>query len=239
MTQTVIQKTFAPIRKFLPRWFWSPIRSVVTAFLTPILYSYRTGHFLSSLQMKAVSKRGEPLPWYTYSSIDFLKYRNYDNKIVLEFGGGQSTLWWAKKAKHVVTLEGDYDWYEKIKNEMPANVDLNYVSMESVTVSVARVRDILSSMQHSKYDVIIIDGLYRFEMIEVARDLVADDGVIICDNAEGYGFYEGFKNSCMNKVDFYGNGPGVILPHCTSIYFKPSSFVFDAGIPIHVIAKDG
>lgn len=238
MTQTAIQKTFAPIKKLLPRWLSNPIRSVATAFLTPALYSYQTGHFLSSFKMAAVSKNGEPLPWYTYPSIDFLRYRNYDNKAVLEFGGGQSTLWWAKRAKYVVTLEGDEDWYEKIKSHMPENVDLNYVSMENASVNVAQVKDILGSKQHSTYDVIVIDGLYRYEMIGIARDLVAEDGIIICDNAEGYGFYDGFKRSGLNRVDFYGNAPGVVLPHSTSIYFRSSSFAFDAGIPIHVIAKE-
>jgi hypothetical protein len=27
-------------------------------------------------------------------------------------------------------------------------------------------------------------------------------------------------------VDFYGHAPGVILPHCTSVFFKGSAFVF-------------
>ena len=62
--------------------------------------------------------------------------------------------------------------------------------------------------------------------------------IIICDNAEGYGFYEGFKSRGMDRVDFYGYCPGVILEHSTSIYFMRSSFVFDPTIPIHVIAKE-
>jgi hypothetical protein len=59
---------------------------------------------------------------------------------VLEFGGGQSTLWWAERAKNVVTLEGNKEWYEKIKRDMPENVDLNYVSMENKEANVSEVK---------------------------------------------------------------------------------------------------
>lgn len=238
VTQTVIQKIFAPMKKLLPKWLAGPIRSTGTAFLTPLLYSYRTGHFRSSFRMAAVTKEGEPLPWYTYPSIDFLKYRTYEKKTVLEFGGGQSTFWWAMRAERVVTLEGNREWYEQIRGKMPANVELHFVSMEDRDTNVACVKETINAKPYREYDVIIIDGLFRSEMIEIACDRLAHDGIIICDNAEGYGFYEGFKDRGMKRVDFYGNAPGVILPHCTSIYFSSSSFVFGSTIPIHVVANE-
>jgi hypothetical protein len=188
--------------------------------------------------MKAVTKEGKPLPWYTYGSIDFLNYRTYADKLVLEFGGGQSTLWWAKRAKHVVTLEGKHVWYNKIKNAMPANVDLHYVSMTDATTNVSEVKDVLASKPYPKYDVIIIDGLHREEMIDIACQVLAADGIIVCDDAEGYGFYDGFKERGLKRVDFYGIAPGGVLPHCTSLYFNPSSFVFDPAVPIHEIARE-
>ncbi len=188
--------------------------------------------------MKAVSRDGNPLPWYTYPAIDFLKYRTYEGRDVLEFGGGQSTLWWAQKARQVVTLEGDPEWYEKIKHTMPGNVDLRLVSMRDADTNVAQVREVLAAKPLRQYDVVIIDGLYRYEMIAVACDVLATHGVIVVDNAAGYGFHEGFKERGFNRVDFYGNCPGVVLPHCTSLYYRISSFVFDSVTPIHVIAAE-
>lgn len=219
-------------------WAYKPIRGIGTAIVGPILAAHRTGYFRSSIRMSAQSRNGEPLPWYTYPSIDFLNHRNFDNKKVLEFGGGQSTLWWAGKAKRVITLEGDQQWYEKLKLKIPGNVDLNYVSMEDREKNISQVKDSLSAKKISKYDVIVIDGLYRFEMINIAVSYLADNGVIICDNAEGYGFYEGFEGSGLSRVDFFGNAPGVVLPHATSIYFRSNSFVFDATHPIPVIATE-
>jgi hypothetical protein len=238
MTPTAIQSAFTPVRKILPKWVANPVRNVLTAFLTPAIYSYRTGHFRSSLKMAAVSKHGEPIPWYTYPIIDFLKDRDCSNKTVLEFGGGQSTLWWAKKAKTVVTFEGNREWHDRIRAGIPGNVELHHVATNEKSSDAAQVAEVLSTKPYSKYDVIVIDGLSRDRIIDISCKYLAPNGIIICDNAEGYGFYDGFKDRGLNRVDFYGNAAGVILPHCTSIYFGSSSFVFDPAIPIRVIAKE-
>lgn len=237
MTQTTIHKSTATLKSVLPLWLWNPIRSVGTAVLGPILFAHRTGYWRSALKRAAVSRANKPLPWYTYPAIDFLKFRSYESRVVLEFGGGQSTLWWAERAKHVVTLEGDKDWFEKIKSGMPGNVDLSHVSMANAQANVAAVNAALAEKAFATYDVIVIDGLYRAEMIEIAVSKLSADGIIICDNAEGYGFFEGFQTRGLARVDFFGNAPGVVLPHCTCLYFTPAAFVFAPTYPIPVIAN--
>jgi hypothetical protein len=237
MTQTHIQKAFKPCKDHLPSWLWNPLRSLVTALATPVRFSARSGHFKSSFLKCAVSAKGEPIPWYTYPCMDFLRQRSYEGKTVLEFGGGQSTLWWAHRARQVVTLEGDPEWYDKIKGRMPANVDLFLVSMESPERCVSEVSRILDAGSYGTFDLIIIDGLFRFEMIDIARKAMAASGAIICDDADGYGFYEGFKDRGLNRVDFFGYAPGVILPRCSSIFFGHGAFLFDPHHLIPVIAK--
>jgi hypothetical protein len=238
LAESLIHNTFAPMRKLLPRWLSNPVRNVVTAVLTPINYSYRTGHFRSSLKMAAVTRHGDPLPWYTYPAIDFLKDRNYAGKTVLEFGGGQSTLWWAAHAASVVTFEADRAWHDRIKSGMPPNVDLNLVPRENGKQDAFHVSNMLATKPYQHYDVVIIDGLTRGDLFDIASKYVAPNGIIICDNAEGYGFYEGFKDRGFNRVDFYGNAPGILLPHCTSIFFAATSFVFDPAVPIRNVAKN-
>ena len=114
---------------------------------------------------------------------------------------------------------------------MPPNVELHLVALESPEACVCEVSQILRNKGIS-YDVIIIDGLYRYEMTGIAKELVTQDGMIICDDAEGYGFYDAFKRSGSERVDFFGNAPGVVLPHTTSIVFKAGCFAFSASHPI-------
>lgn len=227
MTQNWANKAFAPIKKWFPSWVANPVRGFATALLTPIVFSYRTGHFRSSLLAKAVQKNGNPLPWYTYPSIDFLKNRSYADRTVLEFGAGQSTMWWAARAMNVLALEGDRAWYEEIADALPKNVELHLVSMASSSACVSDVERILGNKTR-RFDVIVIDGLYRHEMIDLAKALMKEDGMIICDNADGFGIYDAFRNSGLSRVDFYGYAPGVLSPHATSIFFKPGSFLFSA-----------
>ena len=225
-------KIISIIKKITPSWIFNPIRSFFTAFIGPFIFAYSSGYLRSAFVMKAVTKKGKPIPWYTFSCIDFLKNRTYETKKILEFGGGQSTLWWAERAKRVVTFEGDQAWFDEIKSSMPINVELNYVSLESADINVSQVNKLLDSIGIEKYDVIVIDGLNRFEMIKISMNYLAKDGFIICDNSEGYNFFERFENSGLNRVDFFGSAPGVILPHSTSICFPNQSFVFSSKYPI-------
>lgn len=236
MVLTIIQGMFKPFKKYLPRWIHGPIRNIITAFMTPILFSYGTGHFKSSFKAAAVSRSGKALPWYTYPCIDFIKNRDYNDKTVLEFGGGQSTIWWAERARHVVTFEGNKAWHDKIKTKMPSNVELFLVSIDTSSACVKDVSDILCSKGYTTFDIVVIDGLARYEMIDIARGVVSPTGAIICDNAEGYDFFEGFKDSDLCRVDFFGYAPGVILPHCTSIYFQAESFLFSSNHQIPIIS---
>jgi hypothetical protein len=237
VTQTLIQKSFRPFKAYLPGFIWKPIRCACTALLTPALFSYRTGHFLSSLKMAPVSRKGEPIPWYTYPCIDFLRCRTFDEKIIVEFGGGHSTLWWSQRAKHVITFEGDKAWFEHLQKKLSSNVSLFLVSMEDRLACVKQIHNLLATLPYERYDVLIIDGLYRYEMIDIACQYVSNQGVIICDDAEGYGFHEGFVERDFCRADFFGHAPGVVLPRCTSLFFRPNAFVFDRHYPIPVIAQ--
>ena len=82
------------------------------------------------------------------------------------------------------------------------------------------------------YDIIIIDGLYREQLAEISDKYLSPGGVIICDNSESYETHERFVNLPYKRVDFYGNAAGVVLPHCTSIFFKDDPFLMSGKFPI-------
>src|SRR3989339_318086 len=73
-----------------------------------------------------IDKDSNPIPWVTYSFIDFISERLNTNMDIFEYGSGNSTLWYAKKVSSVTSVEHDKKWFEKIKNSMPQNVNLNY-----------------------------------------------------------------------------------------------------------------
>lgn len=238
MTQTRWHRAFAPAKQLLPAWIHRPVRSLATMLATPVWWGRRTGFFRSCWRGLAVDRRGRPLPWYTYSCIDFLKYRRYDGASVLEFGSGQSTLWWAARAARVVAMEGDAAWLARMRRVAPPNVTLHAVSMASREDNVRDVTDALRAAGDPAFQVVVIDGCFRHEMIPIALAHLADDGMLVCDNSDAYDFQKRLTESGLLRADFYGHVPGVVLPQCTSIYFRPSCPWFHAQRPIIVPAYD-
>lgn len=211
-------------KKSLPSPVFGVLRAVTTAALTPLAFSYQSGHFRSALKSRAVDKSGKALPWYTYPAIDFLQQKQLANRSVLEFGSGQSTLWWAGRSKSVVSFESDPDWYEGLLGQVPTNVRLRFTDVKA--------SDVAQELDGSKFDVIVVDGLDRLICAKLSIGFLNEGGAVILDNSEGYWGRDGeypiiefFKANDFSRVDFYGYAPGVILPSCTSLFFKNDCFL--------------
>ena len=214
MVQTRIHRISAPLKTMLPRPIWRWLRAIATAAITPIRFSVQTGHLKSSIHSRAVSASGDPLPWYSYPAINFLQQRDFTAKSVLEFGGGQSTFWWAGQASAVCTIEEDLEWYNKIKSYAPSNVILKYAPIEEVDPHLNKIRKFLSETQSSKFDVVVVDGHNRYQATKIALEWLNTGGVIILDDSAGYGFYEVTQGLGLRRTDFFDFAPGVNLPKC-------------------------
>lgn len=237
----MVHSVFKILKLTLPNFLSDLLRSFFTAILTPISFSIRSGHFISSFKKSAFDQKLNPIPWYTYPSINFLETRSFSDKTVLEFGGGQSSIWWGLRAKNVVTLEGDHpvfspthEWAQKLKKSLPRNVELHEISMKTSESCQSDVINILKNKPFREYDVIIIDGLYRSHMIPIAIKYMSSTGMIIVDNADRYDIFEGFEDSDLMKIEFYGYTPGVYLKSCTCIYFGKETTFLNSDVAINI-----
>jgi hypothetical protein len=232
MTVAFWEGCVASLKRTLPTVIWSPLRALGTGVITPISFSLRTGHWKSSIQQSSVLADGTPIPWYTYPAIHFLKQRSFENKNILEFGGGQSTLWWSTRARSVLTIEENLDWFVRLNQQIGKNVSLHHVPVDHETRSVLPIKKLIDANPIPKFDIIVVDGHLRQELTALAFDYLAPKGAIILDNAEGYGFYEETRTRDCRRIDFFGFAPGVSLGHCTSIVFVEDCFLLTPDIPI-------
>jgi hypothetical protein len=76
------------------------------------------GQWSTIRSWNSVDKFGNPIPWYTYPATEYLSHLDFSRLTVFEYGSGNSTLWWAKRAKSVFSVEDDKDWFEKISNNI-------------------------------------------------------------------------------------------------------------------------
>jgi len=110
-------------------------------------------------------------------------------KTVWEFGSGGSTLWFAKRAKSVVSIEDDPDWYAAVKDA------LNEQGMEGVDLRLSPTKTLPDTItDEGLYDLVFVDCLTQNERrrsiilgalhVKPGGWLVADDYTFPLTNKE-------------------------------------------------------
>jgi len=180
-------------------------------------YLLETGWFESFKSGEPVDSELKPIPWFTYSAIDFLKEKLNSNLSILEFGSGNSTLFFAERVKKVISFEHNKDWHQKILKKIPANAELTITSSLSA-------KDYLKPLiEDMRFDVIIVDGLFRNECITVSLEHISETGVIIFDDSEREEYNEGIAlliQSGLRQLKFSGIAPGIFFRKCTTIFYN-------------------
>jgi predicted O-methyltransferase YrrM len=166
---------------------------------------------------------GHPIPWYTYPAIEFLSRKDFSSKRILEFGGGQSTRWWALRAREVMTIEEDRGWCDSLRPHLPANVSLHHIPLDRHSRDVSQIRDLLSSVE--AFDVIVVDGHLRPECGRIAFEHLAQNGAVIFDNAEWPSIQRLIRGK--KQVPFHGYSPGVHRMQDTTLVFERDCFLFN------------
>lgn len=183
-----------------------------------------TGYFVSSGWFKSVEMglpvdaEGKPLPWYTYSFIDFIGDRIRPNMKVFEYGSGNSTLWWSQRVEAVVACEHDKPWYDTISDKVPENVDYRYCDLEYG----GKYSQLILSFA-AEFDCVIIDGRDRVNCAKNILSALKEEGVVIWDNSDREKYAEGYsflQTNGFRRLDFWGLGPIGRKPWCTSIFYR-------------------
>jgi len=199
-----------------------------------------SGWFLSIRKKSSVDKDGNPLPWLTYPLIYFLEPNLTKQLDVFEYGSGNSTLWFAERVRTIKSVEYHEKWFTKIKSELPDNAQIQFSRVEDSDdygkMAFKQLSDsdpnraYVNTIQefNQKYDLIIIDGLYRPSCISVALQFLKDGGVFIIDNSDYQQFQpflELLKNEEFRRIDFWGMCPIEPVLSCTSIFYRQKNWL--------------
>lgn len=158
------------------------------------------GHQASSLTGKPVDATGQPLPWYTYPAIEHLSALDFRRCSVLEWGCGNSTLFWAARAKSVLSIDDDPKWHEEMKRQAPANATLALHTEADAYVA--------AGAEAGPFDVVIIDGRHRRRCAERVAGLINPGGMLVLDNADRHPITTKIlRDLGLIQVDFNGFGP--------------------------------
>jgi hypothetical protein len=196
---------------------------VLSALLSLRLYGYLidVGWFGAFKTGEPIGKNFEPIPWLTYSFIDFISDRLSKEFNVFEFGSGNSTLYFANRVKQVTSVEHNIQWYNRLKSKMPDNSNPLLSKSDSSEDYIEELKQ-----SNKKFDIIIIDGIHRVDCCVSASNYLTDKGVIILDDSEREQYKEGIEyliNEGFRKIDFWGIPPGLFIRKCSTIFYKTNN----------------
>ena len=201
----------------------------ISANLIPGTNYLEISGWLNSLsQGKPVNAQNNPIPWYTYPAIDFVEDKIKSNFLIFEFGGGQSTLWWSKKVKQVISIESDEGWFNQIHQQMPKNVQLNLEADEN------KYANFILQYPDKYFDVIIVDGINRNICLQNSIEKIKENGLIIFDNTDDHRYDSSLQlllSLGYKRIDFWGLIPGYLYKNCTSIFFKSTEIIETNSLP--------
>jgi len=194
------------------------VRAYVRLLFHSSSYIYSTGWFRSLEERRPVNKNGDPLPWMNYPVISFLEERLNGHLNLFEYGSGYSTLFFARRVKHVTSVEHDRKWFDEVKRKMPDNVEL---MLKELDIDGNYCSSVLSGP--APYDVIVVDGADRLNCLKYAVKALTPEGVIVLDdtgpsskeNQIAYLVHNGFR-----ALNFEGLKPTLSGIDRTTIFYK-------------------
>jgi hypothetical protein len=154
----------------------------------------------------------DPKPWMTEGLIQFVEQELRPDDIVLEFGGGASSIWWCSRAKYTYTVEASPDWAPTLIEKMaqyphllakwsmlfvPCEWHTSYLQPKRYWKQNAKMIDEEQALhlnniysripQEVQPTVIIIDGSVRPQTVVTTSDYVKHSTqvrMIVVDNME-------------------------------------------------------
>lgn len=143
------------------------------------------------------------LPWWTYRAVDtvagFLAGRGPEAS-VFEYGSGASTVWLARRAGAVTSIEHVGQWAERVRLLL-AQRDLDHATVVAVPAVpsadpvVGSQSDTAPGLDFTTYvssiddhpgphDLVVVDGRAREHALLRALDHVSDTGMVVLDDAQ-------------------------------------------------------
>ncbi|MGY4383133.1 hypothetical protein ACVWYN_000152 [Pedobacter sp. UYP24] len=179
------------------------------------------GWFDAFKTKSAIDENGHAIPWVTYSFIDFIKDRITKQQNIFEFGSGNSTIFYAKLAGSVYSVEHDKEWFEK-----SSKINLSNVKMIQCDLKTDGEYCRSAAPTGIKFHVIIVDGRDRVNCCKQAIHSLTEDGIVVLDDSERSEYAEAhafFKENGFKYLPFSGMAPGVIISKYTSIFYKSNN----------------
>ena len=157
------------------------------------------------------------LPWWNVAATrevaEFLRSR--PKARVFEYGAGASTIWLARHAASVTSVEHHAEWHRRLTKEVARfqNIELHHRELDG-DAYIGAIDD-----ADGPFDLIVVDGRRRTECLARAIPHLAPGGIILLDDS-GRGRYRSAIENCeLKERRYFGRSYCVPYPDFTSILY--------------------
>ena len=135
------------------------------------------------------------IPWFSYAAIDFLEGYVQPHMSVFEYGSGGSTIFFARRAQRVFSVEDNPKWFEWVSRRLEekglTNATLKLCEFDFKNPAGFGGSAYLQAMPDEKFDIIVIDGSEEWTQVRPicfakAQDRVKAGGIIVVDDSWRY-----------------------------------------------------
>lgn len=118
-------------------------------------------------------------PLLTYGFIEWFEEQDVKEKTLIEFGSGDSTIYFSSKFKNVITYEDDLHWLQRIKSFNLPNVEVRQLGLSFYKQNSQSFKDadfilIDNNPRENNYRLYVAEAL--IEKINYKNDLILDNG---------------------------------------------------------------
>lgn len=122
-------------------------------------------------------------PWISYDATKRLDaFMAEAPRSVLEFGSGNSTIWFAKRAAVLHTVEHNAEWHRRVQGLLAGT------SKRGTVIHELREREedytTFRANSDQQWDIILIDGIWRLPVARYHVDKLAPSGILYLDNSD-------------------------------------------------------
>ena len=167
------------------------------------------------------------LPWFSYAAIDFMEDYLDPSLAVFEYGSGGSTLFFARRAASVVSVEDNPEWFtrvqERLAEQQLTNVSLSLAPFNFKDPLGFEHSEYLHALAGGRFDVIVVDGSEEWTQVRplcfrYAGQFVRPGGIIVLDDSWRYPSLR--RSHHARRVErFQSAGPGRPGVTSTDVFF--------------------
>lgn len=133
-------------------------------------------------------------PWITQGAVYALATWLRPTDMAFEWGSGRSTLWLARRVRHLVSIEHDPGWHSKVRDmlqgeKLETKVEALQIPCnlrnESIPIS-HPYPEAIQSVSDASLDLVLVDGKLRLSCLLLALPKLRPGGLLVLDNAQRY-----------------------------------------------------